>query len=398
MDLDSRVRGSDIGVLLKHLLTIFRMFTKSFTRAVNRYFHLPKERVILLCGVISLLAFAAERALTPAGGEPRRSELAAARLMERAIGVLREEYTSRGLQFDDAVDPNHTTLVGPEYTDITTTLGDLEAKRTSTNPNMAGVIVQLLQQAGVKAGDTIAVGASGSFPAGLVATLAATEAMSVHPVVIISLGSSTFGATRSDFTLLDMYEVLLREDIANVPPVAISLGGARDVGRGYESAVRDQLVSRIRKVGIPFLYEPDLPRNVAQRMALYFGYAFSRKIAAFVNIGGSYAELGTSPLVLKLEAGLNTRAVIPAAKETHGVVFEMLEHHIPVIHLLHIKSLAIKYGLPWDPIPLPKAAADGEPRARSESRAGTGIIAAVYFSLLALLFILHRKAFFPRLL
>jgi poly-gamma-glutamate system protein len=375
----------------------FRVLTKSFTGALNSYFHLPKERVILLCGIISLVAFAAERTLSPLDHSPRKTEIAAAKHMERAIDILRQEYSSRGFQFDDSVDPNHTALVGPEYTDITTTLGSVEAKRTTTNPNMAGVIVQLLQEAGVKAGDTIAVGASGSFPALLVATLAAAEAMDVHPIIILSLGSSSYGATRSGFTLLDMYEVLLRKDVVSIPPAAVSLGGAGDIGRDYEPETRDQLIARIRKVGIPFLYEPDLRHNVAQRMTLYLKPASSGRIAAFVNIGGSYAELGTSPLVLKLEPGLNTHAAIPAAKETHGVVFEMLEHHIPVVHLLHIKSLAVKYGLPWDPIPFPKPAADGGSRARSEPRASTGTVAVAYFSLLALVFVLHRKAFFPKL-
>jgi poly-gamma-glutamate system protein len=317
--------------------------------------------------------------------------------MERAIEVVRQEYVTRGFQFDDAVDPNHTGLIGPEHTDITTTLGSVEAKRTTTNPNMAGVIVELLQEAGVNAGHTIAVGASGSFPALFVATLAATEALGVHPVIILSLGSSSYGATRSDFTLLDMYEVLTSKGVVNVLPAAVSLGGAGDVGRDYEPEIRDQLIARIRKVGIRFLYEPDLQRNVAQRMTLYLKSASSRRIAAFVNIGGSYAELGTSPLVLKLEPGLNKHAAIPAAKETHGVVFEMMEHHIPVVHLLHIKSIAMRYGLPWDPIPLPKAGADGQPRAPSEPRSSTGIIAAVYFALLAMVFVLHRKAFFPKL-
>jgi poly-gamma-glutamate system protein len=317
--------------------------------------------------------------------------------MERAIAILRQEYASRGLHFDDAIDPNHTGLVGPEYTDITTTLGSVEAKRTTTNPNIAGVIVHLLQEAGVQAGDTVAVGCSASFPALLIATLAAAEAMDVHPVVILSLGSSSYGATRSDFTVLDICEVLMRKGFVNIPPVAVSLGGAGDIGRDYEPETRDRLIGRIRKVGIPFLYEPDLQRNVAQRMALYFGPTLDRRITAFVNIGGSYAELGTSPLVLKLEPGVNTYAAIPAANETHGVVFEMMEHHIAVIHLLHIKSLAMKYGLPWDPIPLAQAGALGKPQAESTLRTSAEIIAAVYFSLLALIFVLHRKAFFPKL-
>ena len=36
-----------------------------------------------------------------------------------------------------------------------------------------------------------------------------------------------------------------------------------------------------------------------------------------------------------------------------GVLFEMAAQGTPVIHLLHVRGLALRYGLPWDPIPLP---------------------------------------------
>lgn len=391
------IRGSDVRAIFKSLVACLQMLMNSIIDGLKRYFHLPRERAILLCGVLSLAALAAERVLSPVDRKPRRIEFAAARLMERAIDIVREEYTRRGFQFDAGVDPNHTALVGPEYTDITTTLGSVEAKRTTTNPNMARVVVQLLQEAGVKPRDTIAVGCSASFPALLIATLAAAQAMDIHPVIILSLGSSSYGATRSDFNLLDVYEALLRKGWVAMPPEASSLGGARDIGGDYEPDVRDRLIARIREMGIRFLYEPDLRRNVAQRMALYLGPALNRRIAAFINIGGSYAELGTSPLVLKLEPGLNMHAVLPTAKETQGVVFHMMEHHIPVVHLLHIRSLTIKYGLPWDPIPLPKAGAAGSAHRGFEPSTSTWIIAAVYISLMMSIFVLHRKAFFRRL-
>jgi len=32
----------------------------------------------------------------------------------------------------------------------------------------------------------------------------------------------------------------------------------------------------------------------------------------------------------------------------------MSARRVPVIHLLHIRGLALRYGLPWDPIPLPE--------------------------------------------
>ncbi len=71
--------------------------------------------------------------------------------MERAISAVREELESRGQRFDQALDPNHTGLIGLEYSGMVTTLGDVEAKRSTTNPNVAGAIVQMLEDAGVAA-------------------------------------------------------------------------------------------------------------------------------------------------------------------------------------------------------------------------------------------------------
>ena len=363
---------------------------------LSELFRSPKDRALLLCGVISLAAFAVLRLASPSGdlhgGQPR---VEAARIMERAVAAIRQHFNSEGIPFNTTIDPNRTGLVGEEYTEITTTLGSLEAKRTTTNPNMAGVVLQLLQEAGVTAGDTIGVGCSGSFPALMVATLAASRALGVHPLMILSLGSSSYGATGTDFTALDVYQLLKNDGVVDVDPVAVSLGGARDIGSTYEPEIREMLERKIRASGIPFLFQPGLQQNVVERMAIYSGPSGTRRIAAFVNIGGSYADLGTDPLILKLEPGLNRSIVLPSAKETFGVVFAMAEQHIPIIHLLYIKGLALKYGLPWDPVPLPRAG-DGFPVGRSGLDAGTRIIALAYVTLLVLTILLHRKAFFRK--
>jgi poly-gamma-glutamate system protein len=314
--------------------------------------------------------------------------------MASALKSLRESYLSRGLQFDDAVDPNHTALIGVEYSDMVTTLGSADAKRSTTNPNAAGLVVNLLLEAGVKRGDTIAVGCSGSFPALVVATLAAAKALGVHPVLILSLGSSSFGADRTDWTLLDILESLRKKGLVDVSAAAVSLGGAHDVGSDIEQEMRKTLTEKIRFSGIPFLYEPDLTRNVARRMEIYFGSAGSRRISAFVNIGGSQADLGVDPSILKLEPGVNQQITLPEKEERYGVVFAMAKRHIPVVHFLHIKGLLLKYGLPWDPMPLPSVSAEHVSLPRSTLNASVVAATSVYFLLIIMIFISYRKKFF----
>ena len=316
----------------------------------------PKRHLNLMvtaAGLVSLSVYALVQVYAP----PRRLHysdemLEAARIMSKAVALVGNHFDRTGIPIDETVDPNHTGLVGPEHSELATTLGQLEAKRTTTNPNMAGLVVHLLREAGVTAGDCVAVGCSASFPGLMVATLAATRAMDVRPIVILSLGASSFGGTRVDFNLLDIYELLLRGGISAFPPAAASLGGEQDIAAELEESVRQRLIGQIRESGITFVYEPDLQKNVSRRMQIYRESSGSSGISAFVNIGGSHVNLGTSELALALKPGLNTRLEIPAKPE-RGVIFEMAARGIPCIHLLFIRGLAMKYGLPWDPVPLP---------------------------------------------
>lgn len=301
--------------------------------------------------------------------------------MEQAIQAVRERRKQAGARLDPAIDPNRTGLIGPEYTPLTTTLGELEAKRSTTNPNVAGYIVYLLCKAGVKRGDSVAIGSSGSFPALMVASLAAAGAMDVHPVTILSLGASSYGATDPDFNLLDIYDVLASKGISSAEPAAASLGGEKDVGLDFDSTVRDRLISRIQAAGVPLLHEPDLAKNVSERLKIY-EHGAPRGIAAFINSGGGYANLGTSSLVLRVRPGLNTDLSLPPPAE-RGVLFEMAARKVPVIHLLFIKGLVTEAGLPWDPIPLPKPAPLRLPGA--ERGTGFWLVTAAYFGLLLVL-------------
>lgn len=315
------------------------------------------NRNVTITGVVSLAVFVAVQIFSPKRLFPYATEMInAARLMEKAINIVGSEYEKSGLEIDETIDPNHTGLVGPENSELTTTLGHLEAKRTTTNPNMAGLIIHLLYQAGVAAGDTIAVGCSASFPALMIATLSAAQTMNVHPIVILSLGASSYGGTNVEFNLLSIYQVLLREGVFTIQPAAISLGGERDVGQDFKAEVKQRLLKQIQASGLPFIYEPDLEKNVAVRMKIYQGLSPGNRVSAFINIGGNHANLGTSALVLEVKPGLNRTVTLPA-KSDRGVLFEMAEQEVPCLHLLFIKGLAMKYGLPWDPIPLPRPGA-----------------------------------------
>ncbi len=348
---------------------------------------------IYAAAALSLVYLAFVRVLSSPDEAARSEMLEAARLMAGATSALRECRLGRGIGVDLQADPNGTGLIGIENSPITTSAGRLEAKRTTTNPDFAALVVSLLREAGVRKGDVVAVGASGSFPALIVATLSAARVLDVEPLVISSLGASQWGANVPGFDWSGMEDCLRAAGLFGVAPIARAVGGEEDVGRDMDPAGRAGLESRLREGDAPFLAEPDLGRNVARRMALYRDRAAGRPIAAFVNIGGSTANIGTNAEVLKLRPGLAAGVFVPPPAE-RGVLQAMAAEGVPVIHLLNVKGLCERYGLAWDPRPLPEPGGSGlYHRAGSASRPPAALTAG-YILAVVLLLAFRRRALF----
>ncbi|MCX6570801.1 MAG: poly-gamma-glutamate system protein [Candidatus Aminicenantes bacterium] len=316
----------------------------------------------------------------------------ASRTMAAATAAIRACRVEEGAPVDRETDPNGTGLIGLETSPITTSAGRLEAKRTTTNPNFAALVVSLFHEAGVRRGDAVAVGASSSFPALIVATLSAAEVMGLEPVVISSLGASEWGANIPGFNWTDMEDCLRAAGVLAISPLARAIGGDEDVGRDMSPEGRALLESRIRESGVPFLEESDLERNVELRMKLYREGAGTRPIKAFVNIGGSWANIGTNSEVLKLRPGLASGVFVPPPTE-RGVLQAMAAEKIPVIHLLNIKGLCERYGLPWDPRPLPRPGEGPLFRDAAGKNWPSVALTAVYVLAMIVIMFLTRRRF-----
>lgn len=150
--------------------------------------------------------------------------LNASRRMEVAMEAVREEKLNRCYKISPIDDPNQTGMIGEPYTEITTTLGNLEAKRSTANPNTAAMVVDMLTQCGAEKGDTVAVNLSSSFPCLNLAVLCALDAMELKGIVINSVGASTYGANLPDFTYLDMEHFLVERQYLSNHSTFFSLG------------------------------------------------------------------------------------------------------------------------------------------------------------------------------
>lgn len=320
-------------------------------------------------------------------------KLKAARLALVASNAVKARAVEKGLVIDAVNDQNLTGLIGQEYTDVTTDRGLLEAKLTTTNPNFAAVIVDMLKEAGLGKGDLVAIGMTGSMPALNISVLAAVEALELKPIIVSSVGASTWGATDPDFTWLDMESYLFEKRIFHFRSIAASMGGGRDLGRGLSNLGRELIEKAIQRAGIPMIKANSLEEAIEKKLNLYDQYAKSKPIKAYINIGGGLASLG---------AAINGRLIPPGLSKylgminfpVKGVIVQMAHRGIPIIHLLNIKKIAIRYGLPWAPHPMPEI---GEGKVFIEERHHVIIAFLCLILLIGCITVLVRVDLFHRL-
>lgn len=314
--------------------------------------------------------------------------LAAARHAEAAHQAIRSDKAARGIAIDRADDPNATGLIGLRWSGMTTTLGVLEAKRTTTNPNFAALAVALLKDCGAKPGERVALNLSASFPALNIAVLAAAETLGLETVSIASLGASMWGANDPAYTWLDMEDRLHAQGLLRRVSNAASLGGADDVGKDMDPDTRATLRERLATSGRLIIEEADLQRNVEARLARYLEHG---RPSCFINVGGNLAATGATahtsaavPGVIRPSAKGETGVGVESREDKRlgGLIGAFLARGVPAIHLLDIKALAARHGLPYDPVPLPVA---GEGEIYRQATPQRGVIAMVLAAVAGLL-------------
>ncbi len=283
-----------------------------------------------------------------------QKQLEAANLMLKAEKIIYETKVKKGLSLDSNLDPNMTGLIGGEFTPLTTTLGDLKAKRTSTNPDFAALLIRYFNELDLKAGDTIAIGASGSFPGLIIAVLSAAEIMELKPIIIYSLGASMYGANLVEYTFIDMLNVLRKNQLIKTNLSAISLGGNNDRAENLLLEDSRKLFFQLAEESeLPLIYEDNLEESIERRMEIYQANS-EKPIKCFINIGGASANFGNSAASVNFSNGLTLPHNLKKEYDNIGLIFRFLKKDIPVIHLLNLEDLAIKNGVTVDPVPLPK--------------------------------------------
>ena len=348
---------------------------KSWVKGKLSLTHLSWAIVILLAGL-----FIAEQTKSIQPNYYFNEQIRAAQLMKICLETIKEERLKRNIPLDIELDPNQTGIIGKEYTQLTTTLGNLEAKRTSTNPAFAALLVKYFKEVNLKKGDTVAIGASGSFPGLILATLSAVKALELKPLLIYSIGSSEYGANIPEFTFVPMLDSLNKRNILPYHLLAISMGGYLDQAQGMFYPDSQEIIEQIaRDSEVLFINTDNIPENIQQRMQLYRRTAKGQPIKAFVNIGGATPNYGNTNASITYPNGLVINGPKIPDHPERGLIFEYQSLRIPIIHLLNIRDLAAKNGLPIDPIPLPEIGEGGVYRQTSYNKVIIFLVIGIEF-------------------
>lgn len=267
----------------------------------------------------------------------------AAELAQKWMSLIGRKKAERGIGPGESITPNNF-MIGNAWSEITTTLGSLESKEISTNPDFAALVVRLLHEAGITAKDTVGVILSGSFPAIAVSVLAALQTMELEAVIISSPGASTYGANQPGATWLDMEGWLRREGGLRYQSRLISPGAGADRGEGLTAEGRTLLSEASRRNGYTLYVPASLPASIEYKTDLFLNH----HISLLINIGGNMAALGSCVHAATMPNGLN-RSMHHCNHEGRGVITRVNEAGIPFIHFLNLKEIAFNYGM--DPSP-----------------------------------------------
>lgn len=281
-------------------------------------------------------------------------KIEASRLAQTAHKYIKDSRFKNAEFADNINDPNETGLIGQEFSLISTGRGSMAIKASTVNPNFAGMIVELLKEAEVEKGDNVAICMTGSFPALNISTIAALQTLEVNPILISSVTASTWGATDPEFTWLDMEKALYDKGIFKSRSIAASIGGNEDIGRALSEEGRSLAMKAIERNNLPFLGKDSLMGNINGRIKRFQEASLSKPIKLFINVGGGVASLGSKRNGLAMNSGFNEDIKLMDFPDKRGVIFQMAQMKVPVVHLLHLSTLMNKYKLPYEPIPIPE--------------------------------------------
>lgn len=261
-------------------------------------------------------------------------------LARKWMEIIDDQKRTLGLECDLGTTITHKRMLGAEFTPATTTLGSAQAKELSTNPEFAALLVRLLNDAEVDSADRVGVTLSGSFPALGVAVLAALQTAGIEPVILSSLGASSWGANQPGALWIDYERWLRQRGGLRYKSRLVTYGGENDNGSSIYPGGIAMMDSSLRGYDSPLYTPGSLVESINFKSILLE----NEGIQLLINIGGNQASLGGCSHSMDIPPGLHMR-LVHCEHENRGLILGMNTKGIPIIQFLSIRELALKQGI-----------------------------------------------------
>ncbi|UCG41957.1 MAG: poly-gamma-glutamate system protein [candidate division WOR-3 bacterium] len=306
--------------------------------------------------------------------EQKQQSVGLAQAAFEKVAGYREEL---GVPVDTIDDPNQTGLVGVQYSQLTYGRNDLSDVLTTVNPNFSAALVEMLVEAGVRTGDKVGFSWDGTYPGLNIQLLAVAKSMDLDPVIITAQSAGMWGANYPGLTWVDIEALLRQAGLWDYGSRYATLGGEADDGRGLSAEGRAVIAAACSSAGVECFVPGSFEDAVKRRLETL------EQVRALVSVGRVVPDIG-SPL-----ARVPSRVIFkPTPRvDSGGVIAAMLENRIPVVYLGNPSRVAIDYGLPVAPVPLPEP---GRGRLFRERRYSVVLAAVLAVVLMALLWLVVR--------
>ena len=288
----------------------------------------------------------------------------ASNLANVAYGKIKEYKINQGIEISEDDILKSGMIGSSKRTAITTTEGVLEAKRTTCNPEWAGMIVRIMYENGIKENDKVGAIFSGSFPALNICVMAAFQVYNVDSIIFASIGASYYGANQEECTFFDMCEYLKECNVFNKTVDYFSLGGADDIGNDFHNVnVRTNIINKIKASNVNYIEIENYKENIDYRLNILKDNINEMKL--FINCGGTLVAYGEGLDAFSKTGFIKGSNVIASFNQiinNRNSKMGLLEciHRlgIDILSMKDIKTLSIKYGLPYDPVKIEIGSSD----------------------------------------
>tara|TARA_B100000965_G_scaffold101922_1_gene83692 strand:- start:157 stop:1326 length:1170 start_codon:yes stop_codon:yes gene_type:complete len=258
-----------------------------------------------------------------------------------------------------------TGLIGLEQSRITTVLNNenieniLNSKIITTNSNFAAFMVLLFEEIGLEKGDSIAISMTGSFPGANIATLSACKSMDLNPVILSSIGSSSWGANREDLTWVQIENHLYNNKLIDYESIAVSIGGENDLGDNISDEGIEIIEGIILENNESLVNESTLDLSISKKINLLGDI---NKYKAFINIGGGASSLGSGLGKKYIREGIISPLIKDEIQEIYyenedaysyysdfkkSIAYKFLDNDIYLINIKNINSLVSQFGMSY---------------------------------------------------